>query len=130
MLVDDDETCNYISEKIISKLNLSSHTHIVKNGREALNFIEENCTKSNNNFTICPDLILLDINMPVMDGIEFLEELYNNKNIEKLYTNSVSIYILSSSDNPSDMKKVSKYNIKGYLSKPITVDKIIAISDK
>src|SRR6187402_323813 len=108
MLVDDDETCNFITEKIITKLNISTHTKSMKNGQEALSFIEENYESSPDNdlSALCPDLILLDINMPVMDGLEFLEEFYNNKILEKKYTDQTSIYVLTSSDNTVDLSKI------------------------
>ena len=77
-----------------------------------------------------PDLIFLDINMPVMNGVEFLEELHNNKKLEEKYTNKIKIYVLSSSDDPNYREKMSKYNIMGYISKPMTMDKIIEITSK
>jgi CheY-like chemotaxis protein len=126
LLVDDDETCNFITEKIITKLSISGHTHVTKNGREAMSFIEENCEDTSNPVTsVCPDLILLDLNMPVMDGIEFLEEFYANKNAKQV--DDIDIYVLSSSDNMEDMKRVTKYKVKGYITKPMTADKLINI---
>jgi CheY-like chemotaxis protein len=126
LLVDDDETCNFITEKIITKLDISSHTHSMKNGKEALLFIEENCECNYNTVpSVCPDLILLDLNMPVMDGIEFLEEFYTNKKIK--HSENINIYILSSSDNSEDMEKVTKYKVKGYITKPMTADKLLNI---
>lgn len=125
LLVDDDETSNFITQKIIAKLNISSHTHSMKNGKEALSFIEENCDISNTVASGCPDLILLDLNMPVMDGMEFLEEFYTNKKIKQ--ANDINIYVLSSSDNTKDMEKITKYKVKGYIAKPMTAQKLMDI---
>ncbi|HWZ22144.1 MAG TPA: response regulator [Cytophagaceae bacterium] len=122
LLVDDDETCNFITQKIITKLDISSHTYSTKNGREAMSFIEA----SSETVPVCPDLILLDLNMPVMDGIEFLEEFYANKKIK--HADDINIYVLSSSDNIKDMEKVMKYKVKGYITKPMTADKLINIA--
>jgi CheY-like chemotaxis protein len=121
MLVDDDETCNYITEKMITKLDVSGHTMSLKNGKEAMNFIEEHCPDG---FEMCPDVILLDINMPVMNGLEFLEEFFNNKTLQK-YIDKINIYMLTSSDNPVDLEKIRQYGVKGYISKPMTPDKIM-----
>lgn len=106
-----------------------AHTYRLKNGKEALDFIEENCEKyeSDENIHLRPDLIFIDMNMPVMDGIEFLEEFYNNKNLKKEYREDTCIYMLTSSDNPIDKEKITKYNIRGYISKPMTTDKLISI---
>lgn len=123
MLVDDDETCNYITEKMIAKLNVSGHTMSVKNGKEALDFIAEHCPEG---VEMCPDVILLDINMPVMNGLEFLEEFYNHESLKK-YADKINIYMLTSSDNPADIDKIRQYRVKGYISKPMTPDKIMNI---
>ena len=126
MLVDDDETCNYITEKMIAKLDVSGHTMSLKNGKEAIDFIEEHCQTTDDGFDMCPDVILLDINMPVMNGLEFLEEFYNHKNLQQ-YIGKINIYMLTSSDNPMDIEKIGKYRVKGYISKPMTPDKIMNI---
>jgi CheY-like chemotaxis protein len=122
MLIDDDEISNFITEKMITSLMLSDRMHTLKNGIEALTFINKNCNSSSNQ---CPDLIILDINMPVMDGIEFLEEFYSNKKSKN--PNDPNIYILSSSYNPHDTEKIKKFNIKGYITKPMTLEKLMGI---
>ncbi|WP_299434506.1 response regulator [uncultured Aquimarina sp.] len=66
LLVDDSPSTNFFNKVIIEKNSISEEIQIAKNGEEALRFL--------NSFYI-PDLILLDINMPIMDGWEFLEEL-------------------------------------------------------
>jgi CheY-like chemotaxis protein len=127
LLIDDDDTSNYISEKLIKRLNIGCNTFSLKNGQEAMNFLEEHYAPATGSSEEQTDLIFLDINMPVMDGLEFLEEFYNNKKLKKEYLDAISIYMLTSSDSPLDKEKISKYNVKGYISKPMTEDKLIGI---
>jgi CheY-like chemotaxis protein len=130
LLIDDDATSNYISEKLIKRLNIACNTFSLKNGQEAIDFLEENYDLPIESPEDQNDLIFLDINMPVMDGLEFLEEFYNNKKLKKEYLNAISIYMLTSSDSPLDKEKIKKYNVKGYISKPMTEDKLIGIVGK
>lgn len=125
LLIDDDETCNYITKKMISNMKVPGHTQCFRNGKEALAFIEENCleTSDETSQATTSDLILLDISMPVMDGLEFLEELFNHEKLQD-YANKINIYMLTSSDSPVDLEKIKHYNIKGYISKPMTPDKL------
>nr|WP_321222116.1 response regulator [uncultured Psychroserpens sp.] len=70
-----------------------------------------------------PDIILLDINMPIMDGWQFLDEFVKIES-HKLIT----IYIVSSSIDPQDIKRAKKYqNISNYIVKPITIKKLKTI---
>ena len=120
MLVDDDEISNFISEKIIKNLGLSSNLKVVTNGRQALQFVKDHAITE----MPCPDFILLDINMPVMDGFQFLEEfgkmkIPGNENIK--------IVILTSSSNPMDVASAEKFKISGYINKPLSKEKLQAV---
>jgi CheY-like chemotaxis protein len=120
LLVDDDQINNFINKRIIGKLNVAKRINIALNGEEALNYIQNYCDETGN----CPELIFLDINMPVMNGFEFLNEF---KNLHLKNKNNVKIIVLTTSTNPGDMQKLKDYSIKGFLNKPLTEKKILEV---
>ncbi|MGZ9676019.1 response regulator [Flavobacterium sp. GNP001] len=123
-IVDDDPIYQIIANKIVQRSDMFSEVTTFKNGREAMNIVYQVLENKN---TI-PDIILLDINMPVMDGWEFMEELTAIKpQIQKEF----SVYIVSSSIAVEDKSKSKKYNdILGYISKPISVNDLLLIASK
>lgn len=124
LLVDDDTINNFINEKLLKKLDVSNKTSVVINGEEAINFLKEVCEKD---ATQCPELILLDINMPVMDGFEFLER-YKDLNIPN--KSSIIIVMLTTSTNPNDTERLNKTGVAGYINKPLTEQKLREVMDK
>ena len=122
MLVDDNDTDNFISQKII-ELNGFADRVIAKNsGKSALEYLEAN----ENNPAELPDVIFLDINMPIVDGFVFLFEFERfNDDLKK----KCKIAILSSSDNKRDIERIvdNDYVVK-YITKPLTQDALIEIS--
>lgn len=118
LLVDDDDISNFINQRVISSANVTDHIHVTKNGLEALKYLREKCQS---NEGLCPEVILLDVKMPVMDGFEFLEEF---EMTEKNLIGKIKIVLLTSSNNPSDIEQAKKYTISGYINKPLTADKI------
>ena len=126
LLVDDDFTSNFLSKMIIEGISIADHIHVAQNGQEALQFVLEHCfslqkTEDSN----CPDLILLDVNMPVMDGFGFLEEF---SKLQRVRNRNISVVMLTSSDNQKDVQRAEHYNVTGYLSKPLTEDKIKTVA--
>jgi len=114
-LVDDDETSNFLNTLLIRAMEITDKVEISKNGKEALSkFIKLNDKD-------WPELVLLDINMPVMDGFEFLEE-FEKLNAEE--QENTKIIMLTSSSSPKDLDKAKKFNIAGYINKPLTEEKL------
>ena len=111
LLVDDDNTANFLNKRLFQKLNAAEKVLVAHNGLEALQLLEENCPGKD-----CPMLILLDIKMPIMDGFEFLEAYEKLASEQK---QSVVIVMLTTSLNPQDVGKVKQANIK-LLNKPLT----------
>ncbi len=73
LLVDDDEVTNFINTELINSLEVTQHLKVCENGKEAMDYLDKAHSKSGDEDFIIPDLIFLDVNMPVMNGMEFLE---------------------------------------------------------
>ncbi|MBX9851133.1 MAG: response regulator [Cytophagaceae bacterium] len=116
LLIDDDEVNNFINENILRKLNVAADIKVVKNGLEALQFIT-----TYNDEGISPELILLDLHMPVMDGFEFMSSF---KKLDLKNKDKIEIAVLTSSDNPNDLKLAKNLGIKHYLIKPFKPDTV------
>ena len=126
LLVDDDPICNFISTTLLKQLHIAEEVHSVTNGKEALRFLKENAAIKT--VTIFPEVIFLDLNMPVMDGFDFLEQLSQTM---PAYANVSKIYILTSSESPLDIDRCRQYDIAGYISKPLNEAKIeLAVNSK
>ena len=114
MLVDDNDTDNFISRRIIEITKFSDNVVIKNSGKSALEYLQEN--KSNR--SKIPDLIFLDINMPIVDGFVFL---YEFEKFEHQIKDKCKVVILSSSDNKRDIDKiVNNDHVIKFITKPLT----------
>ncbi len=114
LLVDDDEIQNFIHQKIIGKYIPGNKIIVATNGEEALMILNQLIdNKSNNNRGI----IFLDINMPVMNGFQFLK-IYNQELSPSF--NNTSVYPLSSSEDIKDVIQMNGLGIESYIVKPLT----------
>jgi len=119
LLVDDDEINNFISIKLIKKALLTSDIMACLNGRFAIDQLVDIQKRDPEKL---PDYIFLDINMPIMNGWEFLDE-YKRLNIDPL--GKSKIFIISSSVFSNDINRARSYPIvKSFISKPLSVEKI------
>ena len=121
-VVDDDKIFHFIIKKLLANNNIAVSPEFFENGLLALNGIKNKLDKGETP----PDLILLDINMPVLDGWQFLEEY---KKLKERLKKDIIIYIISSSDNTVDIDRVKdfKTEISDYYLKPVTVEAIKTI---
>ena len=125
-VIDDDAIYQIIINKIIERSEMFSTITSFKNGREAIDTLHNTVNNPQENIKILPDIILLDINMPVMDGWEFMEKM---SLIKSKFKKGITVYIVSSSIAVEDKNKSKTYiDILGYLSKPITVNDLILIA--
>lgn len=120
LLVDDDNINNFLSEEIIAGANITDEVVLLTDGQQALNYL--NNLESLENQKSQKLLILLDLNMPVMDGFEFLEE-FNPSELKAEF----EIIILTSSDNQRDIEKIKSYKVRNFISKPITEEKLLEV---
>ena len=114
MLVDDNDTDNFISKRIIEITKFSDNVIVKNSGKSALDYLLENEGTPEN----VPDIIFLDINMPIVDGFVFLYEYEKFGNSIK---DKCRVIILSSSDNKRDIDKIinNDFGIK-FVTKPLT----------
>ncbi len=125
MLLDDNELDNFINEKIIEAGNFAEKVYVNSCGKSAMEFLSNLATSSPASDTIYPEVIFIDINMPMMDGFQFID------NLKKIPGNKIKeckLVILSSSIYPED--KTTATNLSKnitFLNKPLTEQMLIAL---
>ncbi|WP_299754530.1 response regulator [uncultured Pontibacter sp.] len=118
LLVDDDDTTNYLNERLLKEMQVAKEIKLLKNGKEALDYLTKAEGPEAEAAYKHPDLVFLDIKMPVMDGFSFLNE-YHKLNFEEI--NPVIILMLTSSASFYDLEKLKQYNkVKKHFSKALT----------
>jgi CheY-like chemotaxis protein len=114
LLVDDDYVDNFLNKRILEEMNVADEVLVCVNSLEALQWLN----------THYPELIFLDINMPVMNGLELLETLHQAGVPE------CPVVILSSSSHPDDLVKAAELKVAYFLVKPLTQDKVRKMMDR
>ena len=126
--IDDDPIALLLSKLVISKANFASQIITLQNGQEAIEYLEKDETRADNKNSGQTLLILLDLNMPVMDGWEFLEQFS-----QKLYDEykDAKIILLSSSIDPNDIRKSKNFEmVMDFFPKPLTKEILQEILEK
>ena len=120
-IVDDDDIYRFTIEKTLESLKLPTKTMTFSDGEQAINFISDHLKED----AELPDIIFLDIDMPVMDGFQFMEEYEKIKpNVSK----DMIIYMVSSSLDPVDIDSAKKISsISDYIVKPISSNRLKSI---
>lgn len=117
-IVDDDDVYKFAINKTIEINQLAHKVLMFSDGEEAITFINDHLDKLDD----LPDIILLDLNMPIMDGWQFLEEYIK---IKPRIGKKITVYLVSSSVDKIDLERAEKIaEISDYIIKPITPDKL------
>ncbi len=126
MLVDDNEIDNLINQKMIEATGLAENIYTHTGARSAIEFLRNLEKIQGLSDQVLPEVIFLDIDMPLMDGFQFLDEFgkLSNETQEKC-----KVVILTSSINPQDLDKSKNYDtVRDYLNKPLTQEALDELS--
>lgn len=115
-LIDDDEVACFINQNLIEESGFASEVQAFTDAEEVFPYLNDSKTR--------PDLILLDLKMPVFDGFDFLEK-YNQ--LGEDIRQSVKIVVLTTSENPKDKKRLAELGYEKYLTKPLNKSKLSAL---
>jgi CheY-like chemotaxis protein len=129
LVIDDDEPTTFFNQMIVEQSGCTNHIKVAQSGQEALDYLtnSEHPVPGGNQFP-CPDLIFLDINMPAMNGWEFLERY---RKLNKEHQGNVIVVMLTTSLFPEDVARAKNTpEIAGFESKPLTKEKLNMILEK
>lgn len=116
LLIEDDRATNFLNKFIIGKVDCIEKIQVAENGKEALEYLKLGIEDKR----LLPDLILLDINMPLINGWEFLEAF---KELDIDQKDKIVIVMLTSSFNPDDKKRAENIKeVSSFRNKPLTTD--------
>jgi len=128
LLVDDNSADNYFNEYIIMHGDICNHTKVAINGLEALAYLKKAGEPNQTESFPKPDIIFLDINMPRMNGFEFLDEY---KKQDEALKSKALIIMLTTSVNPDDKIRAMAYNeVNEFHTKPLSIEVIQEIMDR
>lgn len=115
-IIDDDPIFIYGTRRIMKEVDFCDNILIFNNGQDAIDGLNELTSQGKN----LPSVIFLDLNMPIMNGWEFLEDFTKIPNLNK---EKITIFIISSSVDPRDLARIKSYRIvNNYILKPISPD--------
>ncbi|MCK8523454.1 response regulator [Aquimarina sp. D1M17] len=116
LLIDDDKATNFFNQRVVTKHDGFDQVNTVQSGMAALQYLNE----VEKNSATKPDLIFLDINMPAMNGWEFLVE-FSKLNEELIQ--GIKVILLSTSSNPDDVKEsIKNHSVDDFINKPLSLD--------
>ncbi|MDG2431360.1 MULTISPECIES: response regulator [Flavobacterium] len=124
LFVDDDPITLMLCKKVISKAAFSNQIITAQNGEEAINLFH---TLLNNAEKTVPELIFLDLNMPIMGGWEFLAE-FSKPTFEQFH--DIKVIVLSSTIDPEDLEKIKEFPmVMDFLPKPISLSTLNKVAE-
>lgn len=117
LLVEDDEVDVMNVKRAFKKNNVTNPLYVCNNGLEALDFLRENGDQI---IKEIPKIILLDLNMPKMGGIEFLREIRKDEKLK-----NISVFVMTTSNEDKDKVDAYNLNVAGYILKPLSMERFI-----
>jgi len=118
LLVDDDPTNNFLNERLLKRLDVADSIAVVGNGQEALAVLQQSGAEAQPAY---PALILLDIQMPIMNGIEFLQAY---QQLPLAQRSATTVVVLTTSMDPRDLARLQELPAAACINKPLTPEKL------
>jgi CheY-like chemotaxis protein len=119
LLVDDNPGDNFFNSLMIEEAGISNTIRIVQDGREALSYFEKIKENSLSEYYPKPDMVFLDINMPMMNGFEFLQEF---QKLDEAIKAKVVIMLTTSADPEEKESALALKDVKEYITKPLDTE--------
>ena len=121
LLVEDNPSDVELTLRALKKHNLANKVHVVKDGAEALEYIFANGTYTYRKVEQYPKVILLDLKLPKVDGLEVLRQIKSDER-----TKIIPVVVLTSSKEEKDVVKSYRLGVNSYIAKPVDFDKFVA----
>jgi CheY-like chemotaxis protein len=116
LFIEDDEDDVYVIETSLDRVGIHEPRHFLANGKMAVEYFESLTSSSNSGQNLLPKIILLDLNMPLMNGLEFLEWRRQQATVS-----TIPVVVLTSSENPQDIVDAYRLGANAYLVKPMAM---------
>jgi CheY-like chemotaxis protein len=113
--IEDDDIDSMVMERAFKSLDMPHQIIRARDGIDALNILRGNEVKVK--LPSPPDIVIMDLNMPRMNGIEFLEQIRCDEALRHLH-----VYVITTSDDENDKRQAFKYNVAGYILKPVDLE--------
>ncbi len=124
VLVDDNRASNFLHQCLLEELSLTDEIVVLSNGRQALDYLTTQRAGGEGSEAGGQDLVLVDVNMPVMNGWELLHEL---EHVDREYLRRNAVVMLTSCTHETDAARASTLTVRGYLEKPLDEQKVSAL---
>jgi CheY-like chemotaxis protein len=122
LLIDDDSTTNFLNKALLTRMGITQQVLTAENGEQGLRTLGQTCLGPES--AACPQLVLLDMNMPVLNGLGFLEAYVQ---LPLAQQRPIVIVMLTTSLHPVDQLQAEQLPIAGFINKPLTKEKVTAI---